>query len=56
MSDQDIKRLVDLAKNKRKAGITKEQALQSFINAGIMNEKGEYTKPYAILNTLVKKV
>jgi hypothetical protein len=55
MSDQDLKRLSDLAKNKRKAGITREQALKSFISAGIMNEKGEYTKPYAILETLVKK-
>ena len=55
MSDQDLKRLSDLAKEKLKAGRTKEQALQSFIDAGIMNEKGEYTKPYAILNTLVKK-
>jgi hypothetical protein len=55
MSDQDLKRLSDLAKEQLKAGRTKEQALQSFINAGIMNEKGEYTKPYAILQTLVKK-
>jgi len=55
MSDQDIKRLSDLATRKRKAGVTREQALKSFISAGIMNEKGEYTKPYAILNTLVKK-
>ena len=55
MSDQDLKRLSDLAKEKLKAGRTKEQALQSFIDAGIMNEKGEYTKPYAILNDLVKK-
>jgi hypothetical protein len=55
MSDQDIKRLSDLAKEQLKAGRIKEQALQSFINAGIMNEKGEYKKPYAILQTLVKK-
>ena len=55
MSDQDLKRLSDLAKEQLKAGRTKEQALQSFINAGIMNAKGEYTKPYAILQTLVKK-
>jgi len=55
MSDQDLKKLSDLAKEKLKAGRTKEQALQSFIDAGIMNEKGEYTKPYAILETLVKK-
>ena len=55
MSDQDLKRLSVLAKEQLKAGRTKEQALQSFVSAGIMNEKGEYTKPYAILQTLVKK-
>jgi hypothetical protein len=55
MSDQDLKRLSDLAKEKLKAGRTREQALQSFIDAGIMNKKGEYTKPYAILETLAKK-
>ena len=55
VSDQDIKKLSDLAKEQLKAGRTKEQALQSFIDAGIMNEKGEYTKPYAILEKLVKK-
>jgi hypothetical protein len=56
ISDQDIKRLIDLAKEKLKAGITKEQALQSFIDAGIMNDKGEFTKPYAILESVIKNV
>ena len=55
MSDQDLKRLSDLAKEKLKAGATKQQALQSFIDAGIMNKKGEYTKPYSILENVVKK-
>jgi hypothetical protein len=55
MSDQDLKRLSDLAKNKRKAGVTREQALKSFISIGIMNEKGEFTKPYAILESVIKK-
>ncbi len=56
MSDQDIKRLSDLAKKKLKAGVTKEQALQSFIRIGVMDEKGEFTKDYAILESVIKKV
>jgi hypothetical protein len=55
MSDKDLKRLIDLAK-KRKSSMTKEQALQSFIDAGIMNDKGEFTKPYAILESVIKNV
>jgi hypothetical protein len=55
MSDQDLKRLSDLAKNKRKAGVTREQALKSFMAIGIMDEKGEFTKPYAILESVIKK-
>ena len=45
MRDQDIKRLVDLAKNKRKAGITREQALKSFLAIGIMDERENLLNP-----------
>ena len=55
MSDQDIRRLSDLVKNRRKAGVTREQALKSFMAIGVMNEKGEFTKPYAILESVIKK-
>jgi hypothetical protein len=56
MSDKDIKKLVDLAKAKLKVTPTKEEALQSFVSAGIMNDKGEFTEPYAILSKVVKTV
>jgi hypothetical protein len=56
MSDKDLKKLIDIAKAKLKVTPTKEEALQSFISAGIMNEKGEYTQPYAILSKVVKTV
>ncbi|OIQ65187.1 hypothetical protein GALL_532580 [mine drainage metagenome] len=54
MSDKDLKKLTDLVKEELKTIPTKEQALQSFISAGIKNDKGEFTAPYAILNKLVK--
>jgi hypothetical protein len=54
MSDKELKKLADLAKEKLKSGITREQALESFVSAGIMNEKGEFTKPYTILESVIK--
>ena len=46
MSEQDLKRLQDLALEQLKKGITKEEALQSFVSAGILDEKGNFTEPY----------
>ena len=43
MSDQDLKKLSDLAKEKLKAGRTREQALQSFIDAGLWDEARIFT-------------
>jgi len=54
MSNKELKKLSDIANDKIKTGVTKEEALKSFVAAGIMNDKGQYTKPYAILETVVK--
>lgn len=56
MSDKDIKNLSDLAKRKLKEGVTKEEALRSFMEAGILDRNGHFTKPYSILEKVVKKV
>jgi hypothetical protein len=53
MDDKDLKQLTDLAKSKIKTGISKESALKSFISAGILNKKGEFTKPYKNLEYLI---
>ena len=45
MSEKDIQLLIDLAK-KLERDLTKESALESFIAAGILDEFGNYTKPY----------
>lgn len=55
MSDQDIQRLMDLAKKKLTEKRTKKQALASLISAGILTEKGNYTKPYQHLAKVIKK-
>ncbi|NVM64466.1 hypothetical protein FHW88_002755 [Mucilaginibacter sp. SG538B] len=54
MSDKNLKKLIDPVKAELKIVPTKEEALQSFIYAGIKNKKGKFTSRYAILNKLVK--
>lgn len=55
MNEKDLQKLIDLAKQKLHKGVTKEEALHSFMAAGIMNEKGQYTKPYQHLATVAEK-
>lgn len=52
MSDKEIQRLLDLAQTllERARTFTKEEALESLIAIGILDEKGEYTKPFQELN------
>jgi len=53
MSDKDLNILIELAQEKLKKGVSKEEALNSFIAAGIMDDKGAYTEPYKELETIV---
>jgi hypothetical protein len=46
MSEKDLDVLIALAQEKLKKVISKEEALSSFMTAGIMDAKGEYTEPY----------
>ena len=46
MSEKDIKRLTELALKKLERGVTKEEALRSLQQAGILDKKGEFTSPY----------
>lgn len=55
MSDKDIKRLQELAEEKLKKGITKEEALHSLQDAGILNKNGDFTRPYQNLARIVIK-
>jgi len=46
MSDKDLKKLMDLANEKLEQDVTREEALRSFMDAGILNRHGEFTAPY----------
>jgi len=50
MSEQDIKNLMDLAREKLKKGFTREEALRSLMDAGILDKDGNHTKPYRNLD------
>lgn len=50
MSEKDYNVLMELAERLQKQKFTKEEALQSFIRAGILDENGNYTKPYECLD------
>ena len=52
MSDKEIKQLTNLAANLKKE-ISKEKALATFVSAGILNKKGDFTTPYNGLKTVV---
>lgn len=43
--------MMDLADDMLKRGFTKEEAIALFVKAGIMDEKGNLTPPYRILET-----
>ena len=53
MSDKDIQNLIALAQSKIDRGVTKEEAKADLIAAGIFDNKGNYTEPYRILETVV---
>lgn len=52
MNDKDLDILIQLAEEKLKMGISREDALNSFVTAGIMDENGQYTEPYRELKNL----
>lgn len=46
MSEKDFNLLMDLADKKLHQEVSKEEALRSLVNAGILDAKGNLTKPY----------
>ena len=56
MTDADYKRLRDLAAELLKKPTTREEALQNFIDAGIMDKDGNYTEPYKNLAKITKTI
>jgi hypothetical protein len=52
ISDKDIELLIELANAKLDKGVSKEEALNSLISAGILNNEGTYTEPYKELEEI----
>lgn len=52
MSDKEIKQLTNLAITLKKE-ISRESALATLVSAGILDRKGDFTKPYNDLKTVV---
>jgi len=55
MSDKDIQKLIELAKQSLDQNLTKRQALASLISDGILNKDGNYNKHYKHLAAADKK-
>ena len=52
MSDKDYQRLMDLADQQLKKRVTKEEAIRSLCNAGILDINGNFTEMYKELATI----
>ncbi|MCW3085313.1 MAG: hypothetical protein JWP12_2679 [Bacteroidetes bacterium] len=53
MSQKEIDELIKLAQDQIKNGVTKEEALETFIGAGILNEQGQFTELYKNLDAII---
>lgn len=54
-TDEDIQQIRDIFEDLRKNPRTPEESLAFFVRAGILDEHGNYTGPYAELNRVVHK-
>lgn len=48
-SDDNYNRLMELANSLRNRKLSREEALQELVDAGIFDTNGNYTEPYKIL-------
>ncbi len=51
MDDNNVKQLKDLFGRLRRDN-SRETAMETFVGAGILDKKGEFTKPYSGLKTI----
>mgnify|MGYP003576139204 CR=1 FL=1 len=49
VEDKNYQAMMDLAVRLRQRKLTREEALQELVEAGIFDENGNYTEPYKIL-------
>jgi hypothetical protein len=55
MSEKDFNLLMDLAERLLKQDVSKEEALQSLVRAGILDASGNLTKPYEYLDLVFSR-
>jgi hypothetical protein len=53
MSEKDLKLIYDLGVKEKERKLSREGALQSLMDAGILNKKGKFTEPYKNLERVV---
>jgi hypothetical protein len=51
MDEKDIQNLVELAESKIREGVSKDEALDSLVGAGILDIDGNFTTHYETLDT-----
>jgi len=51
MNEKDIQNLIELAESKIREGVSKEEALDSLVGAGILDIEGNFTSNYESLDT-----
>jgi hypothetical protein len=55
MSQKEIDKLIELAQDKINKGVSKQEALDTFIGAGILDDNARFTKNYEHLETIIIK-
>lgn len=50
MNEKDIQNLIELAESKIRDGVSKEEALESLVGAGILDTDGNFTAHYEALD------
>lgn len=53
MDEKDIQNLIELAESKIREGVSREEALDSLVGAGILDLDGNFTSNYEALDTEV---
>jgi hypothetical protein len=56
MKDKQLEMLKSIVKELKSEHRTKEDALRTFVNAGILNKNGNFTRQYADLGKLYRPV
>lgn len=55
MNDKEIQKIIELAKRLNELRLSKEEALETFVSAGILTKKGNFRKPYAELKSIISE-